>query len=68
MSFIQRELDRVQMAIPQASASVRDRLMAAQQALSWALDPVVYAPPYSSITGNPVAAEGCSAESRPPQS
>jgi len=37
MGFMQRELDRIASAIPQAEPALRAQLMAAQQALAWAL-------------------------------
>ena len=40
MSFIQRELDRINGALlDPANADVYDRLYAAQQALAWATEP-----------------------------
>lgn len=67
MSSIQRELDRVRSAIPGADALLRDRLMIAQQALEWALEPSGFAPPYETIFPDSAASSaGCSAESRPP--
>lgn len=49
--FIQRELDRIQRAIFDNHPE-RDRLMVAQQALVWALDPnTCYASPFAMVTG-----------------
>jgi hypothetical protein len=51
MSFIQRELDKINEAIRNAEAdSIEDRcLHAAQQALVWALEPDGYASPSMSL-------------------
>ena len=51
MSFIQRELDKINEAIQSAEAdSIEDRcLHAAQQALVWALEPDGYASPSMSL-------------------
>lgn len=50
MSFIQRELDRIASALrsPQ-SADRYCQLYAAQQALSWALDPTGFATPSDTV-------------------
>lgn len=51
MSFVQRELDRIANAIleRQEPDPTRDRLIAAQQALSWALEPIGCLSPYDYI-------------------
>lgn len=70
MSFIQRELDRIAIALRRApSPECYARLYAAQQALSWAIEPTGFKSPYEAITGD--IREGtadCSADPHPPQS
>ena len=52
MSFIQRELDRIGRALRgPLEGDEYDRLYAAQQALSWAADPVMFRAPYASVMG-----------------
>ena len=69
MSFIQRELDRVQRAMRDPSKGDHyDELYAAQQALVWALEPNGYASPVKMLTGIPGDSEGCSAPLHPPSS
>ena len=67
MSFIQRELDKISAALRDPNAADDyDKLFAAQQALSWALEPDGFASPYASIypdataPGNLEGSEGCS--------
>jgi hypothetical protein len=51
--FIQRELDRIAGALRRApSPECHQRLYAAQQALSWALEPNGFAAPYDVITAD----------------
>jgi hypothetical protein len=65
MGFIERELERVRSAIPSAEAPLRDQLMTAQQALSWALDPYTFKGPVETLTGRiPEGSEGCRTEYR----
>lgn len=60
MSFLQRELDRIAVALREpCSADVFDRLYTAQQALAWAIEPTVIAAPYATITGKEASSEGC---------
>ncbi len=66
MSFIQREIDRIQAAL----VAVKDErqyqeLYAAQQALAWVLEPIGMASPAAVILGTPEAQEGCWAEPHP---
>ena len=51
MSFVARELKRINMALndPEYSEKYQE-LYAAQQALSWALDPYGFAKPYELVT------------------
>ena len=72
MSFIQRELDRIALAIQaKQSADPDANLRAAQQALSWAMEPAGFSSPYdaiarsSQIRGIPASSEGCSDLPRP---
>jgi hypothetical protein len=67
MSFIQRELDRIQntLTTAQLSSHRRAELYAAQQALVWALDPTGFKPPYDMIanaTDNPEGSGDCPEE------
>ena len=67
--FVQRELRRIAVALREApSPECYERLYAAQQALSWALEPNGFASPYDAITGTPAATADCSVSLRPPQS
>ncbi len=69
MSFLQRELDRVQRALRDPSNSDRyDEFYAAQQALAWASEPNGYASPMKMLTDILGDSEGCSAPPRPPSS
>lgn len=66
MSFITRELDRISarlrnVALPK---SEHEQLYAAQQALSWALEPNGFRSPYDTITMDiPEGSEGCPSSS-----
>ena len=52
MSFVQRELEHIRTALLDSrDSSQRAELYAAQQALSWALEPSGYATPYAMIRG-----------------
>ena len=69
MSFIQRELDRIAGALREApDPECYQRLYAAQQALSWALEPAGFKSPYELITGTPANSEDCPACPCPPLS
>jgi hypothetical protein len=61
MSFVQRELDRIRVALVEGPRSDDERrqLYAAQQALSWALEPIGFKAPYATITGTPEEPEDC---------
>lgn len=62
MSFIQRELDQIGVALRKTQeVGAYDRLYAAQQALSWALDPSGFKAPYAAIMGTLEGLEDCSA-------
>lgn len=68
MSFVARELARIQSALGNPEDPKYPALWAAQQALSWALEPTAFASPYVALTGNQEGAEGCWAGIRPPPS
>ena len=60
MSFVQRELDRVTTALREPSNGERHaELYAAQQALSWALEPLGFKAPFETIMGTQGGLEGC---------
>jgi len=67
--FVQRELDRIAAAL-RGSTKPEDyaQLYAAQQALSWALEPNGFASPFDALTasGSQEAQADCSGEDRPP--
>ena len=67
MSFVQREIDRIRLALVTQHPD-GERLYAAQQALEWALEPSGIRVPYSMITGIPEGSAACSAAPHPPQS
>lgn len=67
MSFVQRELDRIQSALGVPGDPQYEQLWAAQQALSWALEPTGFKSPFCSITGSQEAAGDYWAGSRPPE-
>ena len=67
--FIERELDEIAQALREPRfADQYDRLYAAQQALSWAIEPDGFKRPYDMITGTPADSADCSASLRLPQS
>jgi len=69
MSFIQRELDRIAIALnKQTAGDEYERLYAAQQALSWALEPGGFKSPYAEIMGIQEGSEDYSVDPHPPQS
>jgi hypothetical protein len=69
IGFVQRELDRIAIALRQApNPECYARLYAAQQALSWALEPTGFAAPFTVITGTPASSEDCSETPRLPPS
>ena len=64
MSFVQRELDRIAARLrSDVPESEYAQLYAAQQALSWALEPRGFKAPYDAITGTPEGSEGCPSSS-----
>ncbi len=66
MSFVQRELDRITTALHKPSNDERyAELYAAQQALSWALEPIGFKAPFETIMGTQEVSEDCSKCSRP---
>lgn len=59
MSFMQRELDRITEALREPSNGERHaELYAAQQALSWALEPIGFKAPFVAIMGTQEGLEG----------
>jgi hypothetical protein len=67
MSFVQRELDRIQSALTNNPERYAE-LYAAQQALAWAQEPDGFASPTKMIMGIPANSEDCPASSNPAQS
>lgn len=70
MGFIRRELERIERGLREPQSSERYcQLYAAQQALSWALEPSRFALPYDTIMSDrlrplrdtPASLEDCSA-------
>ena len=58
---VQRELDRIAVALRGAPSPERyGQLYAAQQALSWVLEPAYLAAPFDMITGTPGVTIDCS--------
>ena len=69
MSFVQREIDRLRKALlATPDGDRRNKLYAAQQALSWALEPGGIKSPYDMITDTEAEPRDCSVPPRPPQS
>jgi hypothetical protein len=70
MSYIARELDRIAARLrADCPADEYGRLYAAQQALSWVLEPSGFRSPYDTISGDtPAGSEDCLEHSRPPSS
>lgn len=67
--FVQRELDRIRAALREApSPECCAKLHAAQQALSWAIEPIGFASPYDAIMGTPQAIGDCSETPHQPRS
>jgi hypothetical protein len=66
MSFVRRELDRIEVALRQPQPGNRyAELYAAQQALSWSLDPDGFKSPMVMITGILGDSEDCPAGLNP---
>lgn len=59
MGFIERELDRISAALGEAGQPDYGQLYAAQQALSWALEPTGFKAPYDTIKGIPANSTDC---------
>ena len=66
MSFVQREIDRLNGAI-NSGQDQRAELYAAQQALSWAMEPGGIESPYAMIMGTRVNSEDCLARPHQPK-
>lgn len=61
MGFVQRELDRITLALREPHfAEKENQLRAARQALSWVLEPEGFNSPFNSIVGNRPNSEDCS--------
>jgi hypothetical protein len=67
MSFIQRELNKISIALASGSSNYAE-LYAAQQALAWAADPTGFASPHAMLTGILEGSEDCSDGRHPLQS
>ncbi len=67
MSFMQREIERLNSAI-NSGLGERSELYAAQQALSWAMEPGGIKSPYAMIMGTRVNSEDCLAHPHQPPS
>ena len=64
--FIERELEGIAQALREPRfADQYDQLYAAQQALSWALEPEGFKRPYDMLTSTPADLAGCSGLPRP---
>lgn len=68
MSFIQRELDKISLALGEPSDPHYIELYAAQQALAWALEPDGIRSPYKMVMGTQGDLEDCLSESNPASS
>jgi hypothetical protein len=72
MGFVERELEKISAALrePRIAEDTNEyqRLYAAQQALSWALEPTGFKSPYDLATGIPAKPEDCQASNHPPVS
>jgi hypothetical protein len=60
MSFIQRELQKLSRIILLNPVGAKE-VYAAQQALSWALDPQAFKSPYAMLMGTQEGSEDCQA-------
>lgn len=66
MSFVQREIERIEIALRQPQSANRYiELYAAQQALAWASEPTGYAAPHAMIMGIPANSADCLSASNP---
>lgn len=67
--FVQRELRRIEAALrAEEHAERRQELYAAQQALSWALEPNILRSPVDMLTGIPATTADCSGVPHPQSS
>lgn len=61
MSFIKREIERIAIELRKGQETPNyEELYAAQQALSWALDPAGSKSPYNMLMDIPAGSEDCS--------
>lgn len=66
MSFVNRELERISVALGEPrSAEQNAQLYAAQQALSWALEPTGFKAPFQMIMSTAEGSEDCPSMSSP---
>ena len=64
--FIERELEKIAQELREPrSADKYEQLYAAQQALSWALEPEGFKRPYDMLTDTPADSADCSAARHP---
>ena len=61
MSFLQREIERLRQALQDPNSNRYAELYAAQQALSWAIEPDGFKSPHKMITGIQKNSEDCPA-------
>lgn len=68
MCLVSRELEKLSRELLNAPEGRYGELYAAQQALSWALDPQAFKSPFALIMGTQEATEGCPVCRDQPQS
>ena len=62
MSFVSRKLGKLSHVLSSGPNGQRPELLAAQQALAWALDPHAFKSPLALITGTQEDSGGCSVD------
>jgi len=69
MTYIQRELERLERALDNGVGNPRyPEIYAARQALAWAVDPESARSPHAYLSDIPVGSRDCPACHRPPRS
>lgn len=69
MTYIQRELERLERALDNGVGNPRyPEIYAARQALAWAVDPEAFRAPYAYLNGTPEGSADCPAGPCPPRS
>lgn len=69
MGFVERDLDRIRIALGAvATIEMRDQLLAAQQALVWALDPTNFMSPADMLLGIAAGPGDCFRAAHPARS